>query len=1175
VPSGEGGFLYARVITSQLREQPLNTSVPGWEDQLAVTVTAAFDRDLRALTGGGTAEVAARHLLTALASSYGAGLPARDVWPALASALLSEGGYDDGDVDWVLQVLGRYVIESGEGGVAVYRLFHQELVDHLASDPDQGRRIDLAVGRLLVDQSGHGAHPGNVSPYVRRHAAAHLARAEWAGIAVLQSLAQEHRTLFLPGTAMALNDLAIRFADQGRGLEAIEAAQQATDAYRELAEADPEQHRPNLAAAVNNLAKMLSDNGRVDDAAHLAAEAVAIRRTLDPAVHRPSLAISASNLAKMLADQGRFNEALAAADEALAIHRELVGNEATTHLPGLAVAQINRARILAEMGSGGDALAAVDEAIGIYRNLDHLDPHAYQPGLAAALTNRGVYLGGLGRHHEALDSAEEAVGIQRQLEAAGAGTTHLPGLASALNNLADRYADLGRHAEAESAAAEAVRTYQQIPDSAAVIHLPDLAVALGTQARTLAALGRRAEALTVARDAVARCRALANERPAAYLPRLVASLTTLDNLLAELGESNDALQVGAEAVAIARVLAQSNPAAYLSALGTTLNNSAIQLSGSGRREEALTQAEETVRVYQLLARDNPAAHRPGLAVALNTLAKVFGDSDQFAAAIAPAREAVATYRDLVMANPGAYRPGLANALTSFADAIAHTGDAAGALNAAEEAASINRQLAEANSEVYLSRLAGSLNNLGIRLAEAGDMQRAAAVGQEAATVFRRLADAYPGAHSVGLARTLNNLSAHLARSGRGGEALAAAEESLTIYQRLAGGDAEPYLSGLAVALDNTARRLVELDQPQRARQLFADVLADIAGPTSQAYLQLSWADNRRDHGLVERFDHAAAGLDLLAGAEGHAPRHVAFAHRVMRELRSLDPDLFDQHWAPRFGGQPAWLTMPDSVVHAVTNWVNVGQRSWEESRAFAAEHPELLTREGATALQDVMLAHPGNPYLDLCAQVLDACRRLGVENAYAPLIARQTLQRWMAAGDWGESRVFLESHYETLTGPVGQAQLASLAENSRDPRLAVHWALLQLARGGRAERGYAYLSETDPERRRALLQAYSSDAGADDLAAFAVLASAYGADQRERADAWLLSAVHAAVTDNADLPVWELEGALPQLTADDRAGWMAALSRLVSAHRERSDALFAIIDLLARQQGPPYVGDAE
>jgi len=34
-------------------------------------------------------------------------------------------------VSWVLDELGRYVVQDGEGGVAVYRLAHQSLADHL------------------------------------------------------------------------------------------------------------------------------------------------------------------------------------------------------------------------------------------------------------------------------------------------------------------------------------------------------------------------------------------------------------------------------------------------------------------------------------------------------------------------------------------------------------------------------------------------------------------------------------------------------------------------------------------------------------------------------------------------------------------------------------------------------------------------------------------------------------------------------------------------------------------------------------------------------------------------------------------------------------------------------------------------------------------------------------
>src|SRR5439155_21136127 len=113
-------------------------------------------------------------LLTALAWSFGRGLPAREVWPTLASALARDGEYDEDDVAWVIRVFGRYIIESGEDGEAVYRLFHQGLVDHLAQDPQQAQRIDLAVGRLLTDQSGQGTYPERISPYLRRYAEAHL-----------------------------------------------------------------------------------------------------------------------------------------------------------------------------------------------------------------------------------------------------------------------------------------------------------------------------------------------------------------------------------------------------------------------------------------------------------------------------------------------------------------------------------------------------------------------------------------------------------------------------------------------------------------------------------------------------------------------------------------------------------------------------------------------------------------------------------------------------------------------------------------------------------------------------------------------------------------------------------------------------------------------------------------
>ena len=48
---GEGLFLLARVITSQLRTTPVDTSAIGWEGALATSVEAAFEQDLGRVTG--------------------------------------------------------------------------------------------------------------------------------------------------------------------------------------------------------------------------------------------------------------------------------------------------------------------------------------------------------------------------------------------------------------------------------------------------------------------------------------------------------------------------------------------------------------------------------------------------------------------------------------------------------------------------------------------------------------------------------------------------------------------------------------------------------------------------------------------------------------------------------------------------------------------------------------------------------------------------------------------------------------------------------------------------------------------------------------------------------------------------------------------------------------------
>jgi len=135
VPQGEGIFLLARVITAQLRTAPVDTSEIDWEVNFECSVEAAFDRDLARIPALFREKKelphAARELLTALAWGYGSGLP-DDIWPIMASALSCCGSvYERQDVFWVLDKVGRYIVEAGEGGRAVYRLSHQRLVEYL------------------------------------------------------------------------------------------------------------------------------------------------------------------------------------------------------------------------------------------------------------------------------------------------------------------------------------------------------------------------------------------------------------------------------------------------------------------------------------------------------------------------------------------------------------------------------------------------------------------------------------------------------------------------------------------------------------------------------------------------------------------------------------------------------------------------------------------------------------------------------------------------------------------------------------------------------------------------------------------------------------------------------------------------------------------------------------
>jgi len=409
--TGSSPFLLARLVTDQLRAAPVDTAQPDWQDMVSHSVEDALDTDLahvRALDGAsGLASQSARILLAALTWGFGAGLPEEE-WLVCANAT-SGGGFGSADVSWILDELGRYIIQDGEAGVAVYRIAHQSLADHIrppfmASHQQTFDPQALPIAKALLERyetllaSGISA---SGPEYLWRYAWRHAAAAGLDGLDLLRALAVREDAL-LPDIALAAQEVGGRLADWGYRMEAVDPAEEAAQLYQELAAANPA-FLPDLAGALNNLGIRYREVGRRQDA-------------------------------------------LPPAEEAVQLYRELAAAN-PAFLPDLAMALNNLGVCHSELGRHRDALAPAEEAVQLRRELAAANP-AFLPDLASVLNNLGIRYSELGRRQDALPPAEEAVQLYRELAAAN--PAFLPDLATSMNNLGNRFSEAGTPARGDA-----------------------------------------------------------------------------------------------------------------------------------------------------------------------------------------------------------------------------------------------------------------------------------------------------------------------------------------------------------------------------------------------------------------------------------------------------------------------------------------------------------------------------------------------------------------------------------------------------------------------------------------------------------------------------------------------------------------------------------------------------
>ena len=544
----------------------------------------------------------------------------------------------------------------------------------------------------------------------------------WPALAEADLAVTQRILLILPPGELALrarwmNSLSALLAETGRLAEALPTAQQVVEILRELAAADPDRHRGNLATSLSNLGIRFSELGCPAEALPVTQEAVEIRRELAAAYpdrYRPDLADSLINLGSQLSELGRPAEALSVALEAVGIRRKLAAAYPDAYRPSLATSLSNLSVWFFEMGFTAEALSVTEEAVGIRRELAAAYPDRYRADLADSLLNLGKWFSELGRPDEALPVTQEAVEIRRELAAAYP-DRYRADLAAALTNLSVWLSELGRPDEALPVTQEAVKTYRELAAANPERHRSGLAKALNNLADWWSQLGRPDEARPVMQEAFDIYRELAATNPERHHADLANSLSNLGFLYLRVGAPARGGPLSQEAVEIYRGLVTANPGRYRPDLGRALTNLGACLAGVNRFAEALPVMRETVDTYRGLAAINPDRYRAGLARCLANLGSLFSKLGRPADGLPVTQEALQIRRELTAINPARYRADLATALANLGGLLANSGRPAEGLPVAQEAVEIRRELAAAHPDRYRADLALALQLLATTL----------------------------------------------------------------------------------------------------------------------------------------------------------------------------------------------------------------------------------------------------------------------------------------------------------------------------------------------------------------------------------------------------------------------------------------------------------------------------
>ncbi|MBL8293178.1 MAG: AAA family ATPase [Bryobacterales bacterium] len=995
----QASFLLGRLVTSQVIENPVDTSAAGWQWALSATVESALERDLQSvvLEIGGTAHpAAARELMRALTLAHGSGFPADDVWPSVATAISETGiTYTRDHVYQALEALSRHVIAGSEGDQPVFRIAHQRLIEYLTGDltmrgdPGRNQRQRIAAAQAIFDLYSELLDMGfgpRQHTYLWRFGWRHLAEGGEAGLENLRRLAGRDRDAFLPDLAAGLRLASSEALSAGSADAAARHAGEAVKIWRELNQ--PER----LCKALSQLAVTCLQKGDLDAAQEASQEASEVALGMpDSSTTRRILGNSLIGHSMTLLSQGRFHGAKLLADQAAS----LVPDDSTDSED-----RALRALVALTSSKAAASLKDIDTALALCRQaLEFFDVAEKEKDLPPALVDALATMAAielLAARTERRDangallpastkvSARLFAGYSRgALEEPLSVVDLCRGLLSAIFcRLIDalRGADLS-HLDLPPVDALPALLDRMAADLQPFAGISDAALTIAGVAQ-LRAAQQGADAGRDLDDAIGLLRRFSDH------PLICASMGELivaRNTLALAPSSNQAVDLED------LIRSQQEALSYLRKGGpayvSSVTNALIQLSQmyqrAGRKElqeAALADAVAVVRgaidtipngafVLASLLSDQSALNAELPLVQ----AQLANEALQTAVSL-PESPAVSRLIAFCEVNVAASRR-VIRQTEGVADLISDA---------------ITRLKALPDSPENCQTLAGAYVNAALLKVAAGDCLPALADARSALDITAKVGQLSPmtaeaNAQSAKIARLAEGLALRCAGEIELGNAIVAGFVEATIADAREGRASANQLAGI---LNECGGEMWD-----RAKAALADRPDLLRGVELQ-----------RIRPREEMRETVQTLSDALGSVE---PAEIASVRGICRYHRSLDSARFDAAWRELHGETPDWLRIDLSTVAALVMWDST--RALKNARDYLESHPALLDSGAGIVLEELRESGVDGNRIDFLLKILADARAFGVAAAYAPWIAAEEVRAWRKCED---VVTYLEEHPE-------------------------------------------------------------------------------------------------------------------------------------------------------------------